>query len=156
MSQKATNTKLFHKLNHSLISLGHLCDNNCIVILTKKDLTVVKNNETIMKGTRSTSGDGLWDIPIPPKIYTYKNAKNNTFSSNITYPKPTQNSLDIILRTDKRASDLAAYFYVASFSPVKHTFLNAIKHFFLNMARSHIFLNPKTSCGANTHQPRPH
>ena len=77
-------------------------------------------------GTRSTTGNGLWDIPIPQNEASQKMMKNK-----ITYQTPIPNSLNIMLRTDKHASDLAAYLHAACFSPLKHTFLNAIKKFFL-------------------------
>ena len=35
-----TNTKLFHTLNHSLISLGQLCDDKCFFILAKTNSKV--------------------------------------------------------------------------------------------------------------------
>ena len=96
------------------------------------DLKVVNNNTTIIKGTRSTSGDGLWDIPIPQNILPPKNPISTKAFTKITYPTPTSNSLNITLRTDKQASNLAAYLHAVYFSPVKHTFLNAIKqNFFL-------------------------
>ena len=47
----------------SLISLGQLCDDNCVVTLDKKNLQVKKNNKVIMNGIRNKN-DGLWDIPI--------------------------------------------------------------------------------------------
>ena len=92
----------------------------------------MKNNKTIIKDTRSTSGDGLWDILIPRITNISKKIITNNPFSKVMYPKPAQNSLNIILRTDERASELAAYSHAASFSPVKYTFLNAIKqNFFL-------------------------
>lgn len=58
-------TAIFDSLHSSLISLGQLCDDNCIVVLGKKIMEVIKNNEVIIRGNRSTSGDGLWDIKLP-------------------------------------------------------------------------------------------
>ena len=151
-SERATNTKLFNDLNHSLISLGQLCDDNCTVIMTKKNLKVIKNNSLILMDTRSTTDDGLWDIPIPQNEASEKNdgpkAKNQ-----ITYPTPTPNSLDIILRTDKRASDLAAYLHAACFLPVTHTFLNAI-NFFSPMPCLNAFFYSKASCSPTTNLTR--
>ena len=51
-------------LNHSLISLGQLCNDGCTVPL-------------IIEGKCSTSDDGLWDIPFPlsQKQSTTKNTK---------------------------------------------------------------------------------
>ena len=47
----------------SLISLGQLCDDDCDILLNKKSLFVVKDNELMMEGLRN-KGDKLWDIPI--------------------------------------------------------------------------------------------
>ena len=66
-------------------------------------------------GTKSTTGDGLWDIPIPQNEASQKNGDPTAITNKIAYPTPTPNSLNIILRTDKHASDLAAYLHVACF-----------------------------------------
>ena len=47
----------------SLVSMGQLCDDDCTVVLTKNKLSVIKNNELILSGTRNRTDD-LWDIPI--------------------------------------------------------------------------------------------
>ena len=47
----------------SLISLGQLCDDDCTVVLEKRKMLVVKNNDIILRGARNQQ-DGLWDIPI--------------------------------------------------------------------------------------------
>ena len=49
ISDNATETRIFNDLNHSLISLGQLCDDDCKVILTKKKLVAYKNNLKIFK-----------------------------------------------------------------------------------------------------------
>ena len=43
--------------------MGPLCDDGCEIVLTKTKLSVIKNNEVILCGTRNRSND-LWDIPI--------------------------------------------------------------------------------------------
>ena len=78
-------------------------------------------------GTRSTTGDGLWEIPIPQNKASQKNSEPTAIKNKITYPTPTSNSFNIILRHNKRASELAAYLHAGCFSPVKHIFLNATK-----------------------------
>ena len=50
--------------NSSLISIGQLCDDNCIAVLDKKHLQVFKNKKCTLTGTRNPT-DGLWDIPLP-------------------------------------------------------------------------------------------
>jgi hypothetical protein len=49
--------------NSSLISLGQLCDDNCIAIFTKQKMHVYKDNTCVLSGTHNHT-DGLWDIPL--------------------------------------------------------------------------------------------
>ena len=42
LSSNATETKVFTDLNHSLISLGQLCDDNCDILLTKENYLLTK------------------------------------------------------------------------------------------------------------------
>ena len=109
----ATNAKNSEDLNHSLMSLGKLCDD---------DYTVV--------------GDGLWDIPFPQN-------KTSHFKSNISYPKPTNKFINVILRTDQRTTDLKAYRHTTLFSPIKSTFLAAINIFFITWSCLITSLIPK-------------
>ena len=53
LSQQAINTKIFPKLNYSLISLGQLCDDDLIVTLTKYNIRVKKYNQDVFQGNRS-------------------------------------------------------------------------------------------------------
>ena len=47
----------------SLISLGKPCNDNRDVLLHKKSLFVVKNNELMMEGFRNKEHK-LWDVPV--------------------------------------------------------------------------------------------
>ena len=47
----------------SLMSLGQLYNDRCIIGLNSKRLVGVKNNNIVPKGTRNLE-DGLWDIPL--------------------------------------------------------------------------------------------
>ena len=49
--------------NASLIPLGHLCDDECISILDKNEINILKDSKLISKVHRNQSY-GLWDIPI--------------------------------------------------------------------------------------------
>ena len=74
---------------------------------------------------RSKSGDKSWDIlPRITSSFTVPTPKTTTSNN-------TEN-LNIILRTDKKAADLAAYHHGAAFSPTHDTFVKAIekKYFF--------------------------
>ena len=97
-----------------MISWGQLCDDNYTIVLTKKNLKVIKKE--FINSNRRITGDGVWDIPIPQNEAIQKNY-GPTAKNKITYPTPTPNSLNIILRTDKRASDLAAYHHLNKHLP---------------------------------------
>ena len=49
----------------SLIYIGKLCDDDCILILTKYNFKIVKNNEVIITG-KYDDKNGLWNIPLDP------------------------------------------------------------------------------------------
>ena len=51
----------------SLISIGQLCDDGCVVIFDKDKINVLKNKKIIMSGNRNVT-DGLWDIPLHQPI----------------------------------------------------------------------------------------
>ena len=60
----------------SLVSLGQLCDDDCEILLNKKSLFVIKENELILEGYRNQN-DLLWDIPVSnPDILKSKHLTN--------------------------------------------------------------------------------
>ena len=92
LSKQAQLVHVFPDLHStSLISLGQLCDDGCIVVLTDQGIFVFKQKEIILTGTRNLN-DGLWDIPLhltsvpapPPPISTNspKHALNVIISKN--------------------------------------------------------------------------
>ena len=56
----------------SLLSLGQLCNNNCAILLDKKQLVAFKNKQIVLKGTRNHI-DRLWDIPVTKHAITGDN-----------------------------------------------------------------------------------
>ena len=65
-------TVLKNLTSSSLISLGQICDDNCTIILNKKNLVAIKSKninttyrkkDILLQGERNLQ-DGLWDIPI--------------------------------------------------------------------------------------------
>ena len=48
----------------SLISLGQLCDDDCVTILDHNEINILNFKTLILKGHRNKT-DGLWEIPIP-------------------------------------------------------------------------------------------
>ena len=131
-------TAIFDELHSSLISLGQLCDDNCVVVLGKYLLEVIKDNKVVLRGPRSTSGDGLWDIPLPQAPDPTPTLLNINPTPRIIPPSITQRtptvkpqSLNVIIRKDKSHQDLVQYLHAAAFSPTHNTFIQAIKRNFL-------------------------
>ena len=48
----------------TLVSLGQLCDDNCIALFTKYNVHIIKNDQVIIQGKREANG--LWLVPIDP------------------------------------------------------------------------------------------
>ena len=70
----ANKTHIFDSLHSaSIISLGQLCDNDCIAILDKNKINIIKDKKFILKRHRKKK-DGLWDIPIsrPLRSHAYE------------------------------------------------------------------------------------
>ena len=112
LSSASTKTHILPDLqNSSLLSLGQLCDDNCIIHLTKQHLHVFKNNELILTGFRNKN-DGLWDVPLPQSPALSSSLSNPSPSS----PPPTQ-SLNVIVKKSTTNRDLAQYLHACAFSP---------------------------------------
>jgi hypothetical protein len=107
LSTKATTAHILDGItNSSLISIGQLCDDDCIAVLDKMKLKIYKNQECILQGTRNRT-DGLWDISI------------NTTSDSIQATRPQQ--INAIIRKDTRKTQLVQYLYACCGSPVVST-----------------------------------
>ncbi len=135
LSTKALTTQVFPSLSSAnLISVGQLCDDDCIVTFTKNTMLATHNNTIIMQAPRNPR-NGLWEtqLPIPqPPLST------SSFPAPTTLQQPTCNG---IIRKETSIHDLVNYLHACCFSPTKSTFLKAIKNDFL---LSWPGLNPKT------------
>ena len=78
------NAKIAYSFNNlksgSLISIGQLCDDDCIAIFSKYDVKIIKGDKILIKGRRTTNG--LWKIPIgtntqPPIMHKSTNTLIN-------------------------------------------------------------------------------
>ena len=56
-----TAAHIFPHITHPLILIGQLCSNGCQAMFTTRDITVMHNTNTILKGTCDTS-TGLWTL----------------------------------------------------------------------------------------------
>ena len=107
LSAHAKNAQIFDGLHSaSLISLGQLCDNDCIYILDKNKINILKGKTLIFKGHRNKTY-GLWDIPISIQV------RNFALS---------------IIKIDKTKTELIQYLHECCFSLIPRTLLKAIKN----------------------------
>ena len=117
LSSKSQSTHVFKDITTgSLISMGQLCDDDCVVIFTKSDVNILKHNKVIITVLRDCT-NGLWNIPLGPFPPT-------TQSPTLSNP----NQANGILRQDINKRKLDQYFHAAAFIPVKSTLLAAIKN----------------------------
>ena len=64
LSRIARQIHIFQKTQKApLISLGVLCDDGCTSTLDKQEISIHKNGEEIIKGTRKKK-TGMWEVPL--------------------------------------------------------------------------------------------
>ena len=74
LSSKAKHAEIFPKLHSSLISIGQLCDDECIVTFYKHKVVVSKNKDIIVEVYRDPT-NGLWRFPLHNPAQNNKQAK---------------------------------------------------------------------------------
>lgn len=115
LSKESTKAHLLPGLqNSSLLSLGQICDDDCIIHLTKSNLYIFKDQKLLLTGYRNHR-DGLWDVPLPQQPLSSSLPNSKTHSANVIIKKSTS----------KR--DLAQYLHACVFSPCVRTFITAIQ-----------------------------
>ena len=105
--------------NSSLLSIGQLCNENCIAIFTKRLMLILHKGRVILTGTRNYS-DGLWDV-------IGQDARSTQY-------KPTtrqSNSINLLTARDKSSHELANFLHACAGSPTIRTFQDAINNNFL-------------------------
>jgi hypothetical protein len=95
-------------LHNSLISVGQLCDNGCSITLTHDQVTVTKNKECVMRRSRGPNSR-LWRVDLKQKFEKHEIQCNHAHANN-------------------NQKDLINYLHAACFSPVKSTWITAIKN----------------------------
>jgi hypothetical protein len=95
-------------VHNSLISVGQLCDNGCSVTFTHDQVTVTKNKECVMRRSRDPKSR-LWRVNLKQKFEKLEIQCNHAHDNN-------------------NQKDLINYLHAACFSPVKSTWITAIKH----------------------------
>jgi hypothetical protein len=95
-------------VHNSLISVGQLCDNECSVTSTQDQATVSKNGKDVMYGSRDPKSR-LWRVNLKQKIESEIVQCNHAHDNN-------------------NKKYLINYLHAACFSPVKSTWIKAIKN----------------------------
>jgi hypothetical protein len=95
-------------VHNSLISVGQLCDNDCSVTFTQDQVTVSKKRKNLMYGSRDPKSR-LWRVNLKQKFETENVQCNRAHDNN-------------------NQKDLINYLHAACFSPVKSTWITAIKN----------------------------
>jgi hypothetical protein len=95
-------------VHNSLISVGQLCDNECSVTFTEDQVTVSRNGKNVMHGSRDPKSR-LWRVDLKQKIEPEIAQCNHAHDNN-------------------NHKDLINYLHAACFSPVKSTWIMAIKN----------------------------
>jgi hypothetical protein len=90
------------------MSVGQLYDNGCSVIFTQEQVTLSKNGKCVMYGSRDPKSR-LWRVDLKKRFET------NQVKCNHAHDNSNQ-------------KDLIIYLHAACFSPVKSTWITAIKN----------------------------
>ena len=115
LSESATSSLIYPGItNKLLVSIGQLCDDDCLAIFTKKYLHIFKNNKLLLKGYCNWL-DGLWDIPLQMPL---KNCHINQSNQ--------EHTINFIIQKDKTKLELALYLHGCAFSPSLTTFQKCI------------------------------
>jgi hypothetical protein len=109
VSDRAKNAYKFSTFQNALLSIGQLCDDGCTAILKMRTILILnKENIPILSGKRETKS-GMWMIPIPNK------------------PKVDNVCNRIAVKGISSIHHLIRYYHATCYSPVKSTWLKAIK-----------------------------
>jgi hypothetical protein len=96
---------------HSLLSVGQMCDSGCSVTFTATEVTVTNGESTILTGPRDKYSS-LWRIPLEP--YLPLEIVREHSAHNVYEQKSIQATI--------------AYLHACCFSPVTDTWLKAIQN----------------------------
>ena len=116
LPEKACKAHIFPGLQKPLISIGTLCDNNCIAVFNEKRVTIYDKTtgQIVMQGHRDpTTTIYMINMTAQLKSMTEQNIPD-AFSANHVYET-------------KSKQELILFYHAACFSPTKRTFVEAIK-----------------------------
>jgi hypothetical protein len=96
---------------HSLVSVGKICDSGCSVTFTASNVTVTNGHSTILTGEWDKESN-LWRVPLNPAPPLHGGQKH---SAHNVYEK-------------KSIQDTITYLHACCFSPVTDTWLKSIQN----------------------------
>ena len=99
--------------NASLLSIGQLCDDNCVAFFHKDFVKIFKHNKVLLQGIRNRN-DGLWDLHMTTKSMPGIPIKRH--------------NLNVIIQRNKTKFQLANFYHGALGSPVISTLQKAINN----------------------------
>ena len=124
LSSQAKHAEIFPNLHSSLISIGQLCDNKCIVTFDKHKVIVSKNKDIIIEGYQDPK-NGLWRFHIHHPVQNNKQV-------NILEPHLCNHSIPMAPRHPRAylptsQKYLAFFYHQILCCPTKRILLKAIK-----------------------------
>jgi hypothetical protein len=96
---------------HSLLSVGKMCDSGCAVTFTATKVTVINGESAILSGMRDKESS-MWCVPLEPDIPLEIGREHS--AHNVYEQKSIQDNI--------------TYLHSCCFSPVSDTWLNAIQN----------------------------
>ena len=91
--------------NTSLLSIGQLCNDNCIAIFTNTDMLILEQDQVILQGKRNFL-DSLWDVSCNSKQQSNKHGATTRMQK-----------LNILTTRDKTSYELANFLHACAGSP---------------------------------------
>ena len=102
----------------SLVSIGKLCDDDCMSLFTKYNVNIIKNGKVIITGPRNKENN-LWTIPLAPKASPLPTPPLTS--------TPSTHQASSALRMASTKQDLAKFLHAVLCSPHPSTVIRAIK-----------------------------
>ena len=115
LPDKARQSHIFPGLQKPLISIGTLCDNNCIAVFDEKRVTIYDKltRQIVMQGHRDPNTTlYMINMAAPLRAMKEQHIPDTLRANHVYETKPKQ--------------ELTLFYHAACFSPAKRTFVDAI------------------------------
>ena len=124
LSSQAKHAEIFPNLHSSLISIGQLCDNECMVTFDNHKVIVSKNRDIIIEVYWDPT-NGLWQLPLHHPAQNNKQA--NTLEPHLCSHSIPMTPQHPIAYRPASQQYLAIFYHQILCCPTKRTLLQAIK-----------------------------